>query len=143
MFSDLPGKAKNFVCQLSFDSPVNFNKKSYQIAQSLKQAVKREIQRIMDQDIIEYSSSSYTSPIVAIQKKDGAVCLCLNAREINKNIINDRTSPREIEEIMKKFKGCKFMSIWDAVCGYWQVELHPNSRKHVAFIFEGRNYQFK
>ena len=35
------------------------------------------------------------------------------------------------------------MSIWVAVCAYWQVELHPNSRKYVAFIFEGRNYQFK
>ena len=35
------------------------------------------------------------------------------------------------------------MSTWDAVCGYWQIELHPNSRQYVAFIFEGRNYQFK
>ena len=32
---------------------------------------------------------------------------------------------------------------WDTVCGYWQVELHPMSRKYMAFIFEGRNYQFK
>ena len=29
------------------------------------------------------------------------------------------------------------------MCGYWQVELHPQSRLYVAFIFEGRNYQFK
>ena len=57
-------------------------------------------------------------------------------------IINDRTSPGEIEEIMKKCHGCKFMSTWDAVCGYWQIELHPGSRQYVAFIFEGRNYQF-
>ena len=32
---------------------------------------------------------------------------------------------------------------WDTVCGYWQVELHPQSRQYMAFIFEGRNYQFK
>ena len=51
------------------------------------------------------------SPIVAIKKKDGTVRLCLDAREINKNIINDRTSPGEIEELMKKFKDCKYMSI--------------------------------
>ena len=25
----------------------------------------------------------------------------------------------------------------------WQVELHPTSRMYLAFIFEGRNYQFK
>ena len=54
-----------------------------------------------------------------------------------------RTSPGEIEEIMMKFHGCTFMSTWDAVCGYWQIDLHPNSHQYVAFIFEGRNYQFK
>ena len=80
---------------------------------------------MMEQDIIEYSSSPYTSPIVAVQKKDGTVRLCLDAQEINKNIVNDRTSTGEIDEIMKRFKGCKFMSIWDAVCGYWQVEFTP------------------
>ena len=65
-------------------------------------------------------------------------------RQGNKQkIINDRTSPGKIEEIVKKFYGNRFISIWDTVCGYWQVELHPNSRKYMAFIFEGRNYQFK
>ena len=58
-------------------------------------------------------------------------------------IINDRTSPGEIEEILKKFHGTKYISTWDTVCGYWQVELHPHSRKYMAFIFDGSNYQFK
>lgn len=93
--------------------------------------------------IIECSSSPYTSPIVAVQKKDGSVRICLDTREINKCIINDRTSPGGIEEIMKRFENCRFMSTWDAVCGFWQIELHPDSRKYVAFIFEGRNYQFR
>ena len=88
-------------------------------------------------------SSPYTNPIVAVLKKGGTVRICLDAREINKAIINDRTSPGEIDEILKKFHGIRYISIWDTVCGYWQVELHPNSRKYTAFIFEGRNYQFK
>lgn len=143
VFSDLPGKARNFICKLEFRDNISFNRKSYPIAQSLRGAVRKEIQRMLEQDIIEPSSSPYTSPIVAVKKKDGTVRLCLDAREINKSIINDRTSPGEIEEIMKRFDGVKYMSIWDAVCGYWQIELHPNSRPYVAFIIEGRNYQFK
>ena len=81
--------------------------------------------------------------MVAIPKKAGQVRLCLNARKLNKMLINDRTSPDEIDEIMKKFYGCKYIRTWDAVCGYWQIELHPNSRQYVAFIIEGRNYHFK
>ena len=38
--------------------------------------------------------------------------------EINKKIINDRTSPGEIEEILKCFHGTKYFSTWDMVCGY-------------------------
>ena len=65
---------------------------------------------MIQEDIIERSSSPYTSLIVAIPKKDVQVRLCLYAREINKIIITDRTSPIEIEVTMKKFHGCKFMS---------------------------------
>ena len=93
--------------------------------------------------IRDRSNSPYTNPIVAVPKKNGVVRICLDTREINKTIINDRTSPGEIDEILKKFHGIKYISILDTVCGYWQVELHPNSRKYMAFIFEGRNYQFK
>ena len=143
VFSNSPGKTKNFVFELKFQDSVNFKKKSYPIAQSLKETVRKEILRMVEEEIIGKSSSPYTSPVVAIPKKDGQVCLCLNAREINKMIINDRISPGEIDEIMKEFHGCKFMSTWDAVCGDWQIELHANSRQYVAFIFKGRNYQFK
>ena len=94
-------------------------------------------------DIIEYSHSSYTSPIVAIPKKNGKVRICLDAREINMMIINNRTSPGKIEEILKKFHVTKYISTWDIVCRYWQVELHPSSKQYMAFIFDGRNYQFK
>lgn len=93
---------------------------------------------MIKEDIIERSNSPYTSPLLAIPKKDGIVSLCLDARELNKIIINDRTPPGEIDKIMKRFHSCKFMSTWDAICGYWQIELHPDSRQYVAFIFEGR-----
>lgn len=44
---------------------------------------------------------------------------------------------------MKQFYGLKYISTWDEVCGYWQVELEENSKQFVAFVFEGRNFQFK
>ena len=94
-------RVKGYQCKLKFREPVEFHKKSYPIAYSLKEAVRTEINRMMADDIIEYSHSPYTNPIVAIPKKNGKVRLCLDAREINKMIINDRTSPGEIEEILK------------------------------------------
>ena len=81
VFSDSPGKAKNFLCELKFKDSVSFNRKSYPIAQALKEAARKEIQRMIDEDIIEKSNSSYTSPIVAIPKKDGQVRLYASTLE--------------------------------------------------------------
>ena len=110
VFSDIPGKIKNYQCVLKFREPVNYNRKPYPIANSREEAVRTKINRLLKDDIIECSQSPYTSPIVAIRKKNGKVRLCLDAREINKTLINDRTSPGEIEEILKKFHGTQFIS---------------------------------
>ena len=75
VFSDEPGKIRNYQCTIRLREPVEFNRKSYPIAQSLKEAVRAEIQNMINKDIIESSQSPYTSPIVAIQKKSGKVRL--------------------------------------------------------------------
>ena len=110
VFSDTPGKVKNFQCEIKFNYQTEFKRKSYPIAFSLKEAVRLEIQRFIENDIIEISNSPYTNPIVAVPKQNGAVRICLDAREINKGIINDRTSPGEIDEILKKFYGIRYIS---------------------------------
>ena len=71
VFSEVPGKIKNYQCKIQFKEPVEFHKKSYPIAYSLKEAVRAEINRMINNDIIEYSQSPFTSPIVAIHKKNG------------------------------------------------------------------------
>ena len=51
VFSNSFGKAKSFVGELRSRTP--FNQKSYPIAQSLKEAVRKEILRMVEEDFIE------------------------------------------------------------------------------------------
>ena len=46
VFSDEPGKVKNYQCKLKFRETVEFNRKSYPIAHSRKEAVRAEINKI-------------------------------------------------------------------------------------------------
>ena len=41
VFSNKPGKARNFCCKLKFKEPVNFNRKSYPIAHYEKRCKRR------------------------------------------------------------------------------------------------------
>ena len=43
IFSDAPGKVKGYQCKLKFREPVEFHKKNYYIAYSLKEALRREL----------------------------------------------------------------------------------------------------
>ena len=62
---------------------------------------------------------------MAIPKKNGQVRLCLDAREINKMIINDRTLPGEIEEILKRFHGTSTL----VPVSYTHLDVYKRQRK--------------
>ena len=96
-----------------------------------------------DGGIIERSVSPYLNPLVVVIKKDGRVRLCLDTHRINQIIIPDRESPEPIDEIFQKFSGVKYTTSLDLTVGYWQVLLALESRKYTAFLFNGKNCQFK
>ena len=77
-----------------------------------------------------------------VTKKDLSIRLCLDARQVNKIIIPDRESPEPVGEILQRFTGTKYITTLDLTAGYWQIELEEGSRKYVAFLYNGRNYQF-
>jgi len=93
--------------------------------------------------IIEKSTSPWSSPIVCIEKKNGDIRLCLDARKINNVIIPDRECPTNMEETLMKFQGMKYLSSIDLTAGYWQCPLREDCREFTAFLHRERNYQFK
>jgi len=98
---------------------------------------------MMSLGIIEKPDSPWSSPIIGIEKKNGDIRLCLDARQINKRIIPDRECPMGVDEILIKFQGAKYLSTIDLTAGYWQCQLKEASRPITAFLHRGRNYQFK
>ena len=55
IFSNAPGKARDYQCTIKFKTPVEFNRKSYPIAYSLKNEVREELNRMIEDDIIAVS----------------------------------------------------------------------------------------
>lgn len=118
-------------------------RKSHPVALSQQPAVGKEMERMLDLDIIEPSNSDYCNPLHVVSQKEGKVRLCLDARFINRCIFSDNEWPPRNEELLKKFDGAKFFSIMDLVRGYWQIPLEKESRKYTAFLHEGHLYHFK
>jgi len=77
------------------------------------------------------------------RKKNGEVRPCLDARKINTRIIPDRERPTNVEEILMKFQGAKYLSSIDLTTGYWKCQLKQECQEITAFLYRGRHYHFK
>uniref|UniRef100_A0A2S2NBD6 RNA-directed DNA polymerase n=1 Tax=Schizaphis graminum TaxID=13262 RepID=A0A2S2NBD6_SCHGA len=143
VFRDIPGKIKGYECNIRLKSNIPVNQHPYPIPAAKKEAVEKEIRRMIELDIIEPSRSPYSLPIVPVFKKNGEVRLCLDARKINEIIIPDRERPMTIDAIFSKFENIKCISTLDLRSGYWQVPIAKQNRDPCSFLVNGRNYSYK
>ena len=142
VFDKKPGLIKDYeyVLKLKDDSP--FFKKTYPIPLKYEEKVDKEIQKMLNLGLISRSNSNYINPVVIVVKKDGSIRICLDCRQINSRLEDDRESPTGIEEIFHKCYGVKFMSSMDLTASFWQIKLAKNSRKYMAFMIKGQIYHF-
>ena len=59
------------------------NSRPYSIPPSEQTFVKEEIQRMLDNKLIQPSNSPWTSPIVLVRKKNGKLRFCVDYRKLN------------------------------------------------------------
>ena len=105
-----PGRIHQFEYELQVQNKAPFFVKPYPIPINHRVQVRKKIQKMLDWGIIRRSNSKYISPLITSEKKDISVRVCIDGRELNKKLIMDHESPRNIEELLqicKKYKLCQ------------------------------------
>ena len=85
-------------------------------------------------------SSNAHSPNHVIKK---SIRLCIDPKDLNEALEREPYYSRTIDELISLFAGAKVITIVDMDKGYWQVVLHPESRKYTCMAFDIGRYQFK
>ena len=85
-------------------------------------------------------SSNAHSPHHTIKK---SIQLCIDPKDLNEALEREPYYSRTIDELISMFAGAKVFTIVDMDKGYWQVVLHPDSRKYTCMAFDIGRYQFK
>ena len=85
-------------------------------------------------------SSNAHSPNHVIKK---SIRLCIDPKDLNEALEREPYYSRTIDELISMFSGAKVFTIVDMDKGYWQVVLHPESRKLTCMAFDIGRYQFK
>ena len=113
------------------------------IPQSRTEEVRRLIDDMLKKDIIQHSSSPWSSPIVLVKKKDGSARFCVDYRKLNAVTKKDAYPLPRVDDTLDTLAGSKFFSTLDLINGYWQVEVTEEDRQKTAFATSEGLFEFK
>ena len=108
-----------------------------------KQEIATQLQKMQDQGVIQPSSSPWASPVVLVRKKDGTMRFCIDYRQLNKVTKPDVFPLPRIVDLLDQLGKAQFFSTLDLAAGYWQVQMHPDSREKTAFTTNRGLFEFR
>jgi len=119
------------------------NKIPYRIPHKYKAELEKITQRMLDEDIIEHSVSSWNFPVLVVKKKTGEIRPVIDYRALNKIVHVEAYPLPRVDEILQSLGGSVVFSSLDLRSAYHQVELTEDSKKYTAFTLNYQKYNMR
>ena len=130
--------------QMSIDTgesdPVS--QKPYPVAMKHYNWVKEEINKLLEAGVIRNSHCSWSVPIIVVLKGDGAKCLVIDYRALNKVTRKFVWPMPKVKGIFSQLNGAKYFSTLDLRAGYHHIELTTDSIPKTAFTSLFGKYEY-
>ena len=104
--------------------------------------IARQLREMQDNGVISPSASPWASLVVLVRKKDGTLRFCIDYRELNSVTKTDTFPLPRIDDLLDQLNMAKYFSTLNLGAGYWQVQVHPQSREKTASITPQGLFQF-
>ncbi|MCO5567985.1 hypothetical protein L7F22_021681 [Adiantum nelumboides] len=94
------------------------NKPLYRVSQAQQEEVMRQVNELVQKEMVRPSSSPFCSPILLVHKKDDTYRMCVNYRALYKITIKNKFPVPRIEDLFDKLQGLTYFSRIDLKGGY-------------------------
>lgn len=126
--------------KLKDNTPVVYN--PYRMSYKEKEQLSVIIDDLLKNGIIRESSSSYASPILLVNKKNGQKRLCVDYRALNRCTLKDKYPLPRIEDKLDCLGGNNYFSSLDLASGYYQVPVAEECKHLTAFVTPDGLYEY-
>ncbi|UYV82062.1 K02A2.6-like, partial [Cordylochernes scorpioides] len=114
----------------------------YRIPYSNYPEIKYQIEKMLENEIIEPSNSPYAAPVTLARKRDGSKRFCVDFRKLNELMSVDNYPIPLIETVLDQLSNSKYFSTIDITSAFWQIPIHPESRPLLSFVTHLGQYHF-
>ena len=117
----------------------------YRCNPKMREEISKQVQDMLDQGIVKPSESPFSSPVVLVKKPDNTLRFCVDFRRLNAITVPDCHPTGRVDDSLDSLGSvkAKIFSKIDLLSGFWQMELHPDSKPLTAFCCHEGLYEFE
>lgn len=114
----------------------------YRLSIKEKEVVREMVTELLDNGIIQPSTSSYASPVVLVRKKTGDYRLCIDYRALNKKTVRENYPMPLIDDQLDLLAGNEFYTTLDLASGYYQIPIRESDKHKTGFVTPEGHFEF-
>ena len=141
--SENPGVTELIEHKIDVGNTSPIKQRCYLVSPKVQEAIRAEVDKMLNAGIIEPSYSEWSSPIVMVKKPNGKYRFCLDFRKVNSVSKKDAYPLPNMTGILDKLRSARYISTIDLSQAYFQIPLAKESREVTAFSVPGKGlYHF-
>lgn len=122
--------------------------KQYRYPPLHKEEIKQQVNKLLEQEIIQPSLSPFNSPLSVVPKKPDANGkkrwrLVIDFRKLNDKTIGDAYPLPNITDILDQLGKARYFSCFDLASGFHQIPIDPHDAAKTAFSTPNGHYEYK
>ena len=124
-FSDKPGCTDVVKMMIDVADAQPIAQRPYRVPDKMKTQVEKQIRNLLEEGIIEESTSNWASPVVPVLKPNGSIRVCIDYRRLN--AVTNKYYMPTLEYVLEKVGPCKIVPKLDMSQGFHQIEVDQGS----------------